>query len=289
MLLFENLLEGTNFYCLLLSIVVVLNLASLLASLRLNKIINYVELYKISKTFLGCPTQPILHRSAVFQLIESNTREDTELFDEIFQDGKDLSNFINRPDSSGRTPLYNACERQSTKKVLQLLSAGAKINQTTANGWTALHIACEKQSLRKVQQLLEAGANINTTTDLGRTPLHIACDKKSAEISLELLNGGAVILSDKKHKGPKLAWLGLGPWRRGIQHVVESPDLLKLLRTWSSADENLKEKAEQGVNDMFDKDTKVLTIPLTFAIGREGIMEIARNWNNNHSNKCEYY
>ena len=62
------------------------------------------------------------------------------------------------------------------------------INQTTANGWTALHIACEKQSLRKVQQLLEAGANINTTTDLGRTPLHIACDKKSAEISLELLN-----------------------------------------------------------------------------------------------------
>ena len=67
---------------LLLGVVVFFNLASLLATLRLNRIINYVELYKSSKSFLGFPTQPILHRAAVFQLVESDRKEDIELFDE---------------------------------------------------------------------------------------------------------------------------------------------------------------------------------------------------------------
>ena len=88
--------DETPFLVLLLAVVVVLNLASLLATLRLNRIINYVELYKSSKSFLGFPTQPILHRAAVFQLLES---EDTNLFDEIFDDGNDLSKFINRPNN----------------------------------------------------------------------------------------------------------------------------------------------------------------------------------------------
>ena len=87
----------TLFAVLLLAVVVVFNLASLLATLRLNRIIDYVELYKTSKNFLGCQTQPILHRAAVFQLVESETKEDTETFDEIFQEGRNLSNFINRP------------------------------------------------------------------------------------------------------------------------------------------------------------------------------------------------
>ena len=119
--------DETPFLVLLVGVVVVLNLASLLATLRLNRIINYVELYKSSKTFLGFPTQPILHRAAVFQLVESETKEDTELFDEIFQEGKNLSNFINRPNSSGQTPLHNACKRQAPKKVSTLLIAGANV------------------------------------------------------------------------------------------------------------------------------------------------------------------
>ena len=162
--------DETLFTVLLLAVVVVFNLASLLASLRLNKIINYVKLYKKSKTFLCWQTQPILHRSAVFQLIKSDTED--ALFDEIFQNGKDLSSFINRPSSSGRTPLYNACERQSSKKVSQLLRAGANINQTIANG---------------------------------QTPLHIACEKKSAEITFKLLNAGAKVLPDTTGEEPTLA------------------------------------------------------------------------------------
>merc|ERR1719458_524592 len=137
--------DETPFAVLLVAVVVVFNLASLLATLRLNRIINYVELYKSSKRFLGRKPQPILHRAAVFQLVNSDTKEDILTFDEIFQEGKNLSNFINRPNSSGRTPLYNACERQSPKKVSQLLSSKADVNQTIANGQTPLHIACERQ------------------------------------------------------------------------------------------------------------------------------------------------
>ena len=102
--------DETPFMVLLVAVVVVLNLASLFATRRLNRIINYVELYKSSKTFLGFPTQPILHRAAVFQLVNSDRKEDIELFNEIFQDGNDLSNFLNRPNTLGRTPLHNACE-----------------------------------------------------------------------------------------------------------------------------------------------------------------------------------
>ena len=117
--------DETPFMVLLLAVVVVFNLASLLATLRLNRIINYVELYKSSKSFLGFQAQPILHRAAVFQLVESDTKEDTELFDEIFQDGKDLSNFLNRPNTLGRAPLHNACERLSSQKCFQLINSGA--------------------------------------------------------------------------------------------------------------------------------------------------------------------
>ena len=112
---------------LMVAVVVVFNLASLFASLRLNRIINYVELYKISKSFLGYQTQPILHRAAVFQLIESDTKEDSQTFDEIFDDWSGDGNFINRPDSRGRTFLHAVAEKQAFRKVVQLLNAGAEI------------------------------------------------------------------------------------------------------------------------------------------------------------------
>ena len=44
--------DETPFMVLLVAVVVFFNLASLLATLRLNRIINYVTLYKSSKSFL---------------------------------------------------------------------------------------------------------------------------------------------------------------------------------------------------------------------------------------------
>ena len=150
--------DETPFAVLLVAVVVVFNLASLLATRRLNRIINYVKLYKSSKTFLGRKTQPILHRAAVFQLVDSDRKEDTELFNEIFQEGNDLSNFINRPNSSGRTPLHNACERQSPRKVVQLLKAGARV-MPDGNGekpeWESHYLALENSDRPEDQELVK--------------------------------------------------------------------------------------------------------------------------------------
>ena len=92
-------------------------------------------------------------------------------------------------------------------------------------------------------------------------------------------------------KGPEIGWLGLDGWPRGIQHVVESPDLLILLQTWDSADQNAKEEAERRVIETFVDNSKVLTIPVSAGMGREEreeMKEIVRKWNSNHTTKCEY-
>ena len=150
--------DETLFTVLLVAVVVVFNLASLLASLRLNRIINYVELYKKSRTLLGCQTQPILHRAAVFQLIDSEIKEDTELFNEIFQKGNDLSNFISRPNSSGRTPLHIACDKQSPRKLVQLLKAGAAImpdGKGEKPEWESHYLILENSDRPQDQELVK--------------------------------------------------------------------------------------------------------------------------------------
>ena len=150
--------DETLFLVLLVAVVVVFNLASLFATRRLNRIINYVELYRSSKTFLGRKTQPILHRAAVFQLVDSDRKEDTELFNEIFQEGNDLSNFINRPNSSGRTPLHNACERQSPRKVVQLLKARARVmpdGKGEKPEWESHYLALENSDRPEDQKLVK--------------------------------------------------------------------------------------------------------------------------------------
>ena len=289
--------DETLFRVLVLAVVVLLNMASLLATLRLNRIINYVELYKTSKTFLGFPTQPMLHRAAVFQLIESETKEDTELFEEIFQDGKDLSNFINRPNSLGRTPLYNACERQSPRKVSQLLRAGADVNQRTANGQSPLHIACEKQSSRNVVALLKAGANV-IPDDNGEKPAweshYLALENSDRPEDLALVKTSIKSRAEAGRFEDQELYSTLEKedlQLLGIRHTVVEPDLLEFLRTWNSAEDNTTREAEQRVIETFVEGTKVLTIPLSCDMGREKkeeMKEIVRKWNSHHTTKCEY-
>ena len=199
-----------------------------------------------------------MHRAAVFQLIATN--EDSELFEEMFQEGKDRSSIINRPNSSGETFLYAAAEKQSLEKVKRLINARPH------------------------------GADINLANSSKQTPLHIACDKKSTEITLELLNEGAKVLLDRDGAGPDMTWLGLDSWRYGIKHVVEEPNMLELLQAWTTADEDSQEEAEMKVSDKFKGDIKVLTITLPAAMEsqkKENVQEVVRRWNNNHATKCE--
>ena len=264
-----------------------------------------------------CGIQPIVHRAAVFQLIA--TKEDPELFDEIFEEGNDRSSIINRPNSSGETFLYSAAEKRSLEKVKRLINArphGADINLANSSKQTPLHIACERESSEIVGELLNAKADTNLTDNLGQTPLHVACEKESPEIVVQLLNAKANVnkannnrqtplhiayvkkntditlellnAGAKDNKVMNMTWLGLDSWHYGIKHIVEEPKMLELLQTWSSADE--KSQEEMKVRDKFKDNFKVLTVTLPAAMEsqeKEEVQEIVRRWNNKHATKCE--
>ena len=221
--------EDETIFRIIMTLVIVLsNLASLLATLRLHRLINYVALYKASRALMCGGIQPIVHRAAVFQLIATN--EDPELFDEIFKDGIDRSSIIDRPNSSGLTFLHAAVERKSLEKVKRLINVkpkganvnlantsketplhiaveneyteivthlifatpyAADVNMPNSSRQTPLHIACEKESSEIVAVLLNAKADPNSTDNLGQTPLHIACGNESSEIVTQLLNANA--------------------------------------------------------------------------------------------------
>ena len=86
------------------------NCLSLTASLQLNKIRNYVELFKATKTLLWfIPTNPVVHRNALFSLVSSDEKRDLETLREMVA-VKDKETVINRPNRKGETALHLACK-----------------------------------------------------------------------------------------------------------------------------------------------------------------------------------
>ena len=171
--------EDETIFMIIMTLVIVLsNLASLLATLRLHRLINYVALYKTSRALICCGIQPIVHRAAVFQLIATN--ENPELFDEIFKDGIDRSSIIDRPDSSGLTFLHAAFQRRSLEKVKRLINVkpkGANVNLANISKQTPLHIAVENEYTEIVVHLINIGAEVNLANSPKQTLLHIASKK----------------------------------------------------------------------------------------------------------------
>ena len=89
----------------LLFVVVFLNCLSLGAALWLNKIVDYVELFKATKKLLWfIPIKPVIHRSALHKLVKSNNEEDLDLLKEMLQ-VKDIGAVTNRPNREGKTAL----------------------------------------------------------------------------------------------------------------------------------------------------------------------------------------
>ena len=105
-----------------------------------------------------------MHRAAVFQLVNSDRKEDIELFNEIFQDGNDLSNFLNRPNTLGRTPLHNACERLSSQKCFQMINSGARFlpdshgeDPLWESHYFALKISERPEHTRLLEEIMKKG------------------------------------------------------------------------------------------------------------------------------------
>ena len=100
----------------LLVVVIVTNCASLAASLRLNRLSNYVQLFLATKS---------IHRSAIFALVNSNKKEDNEVFEEMMLKGG-IKDVVNRRNHAGDSALRRACATGDSWKVFLLWNAGAE-------------------------------------------------------------------------------------------------------------------------------------------------------------------
>ena len=69
----------------------------------------------------------------------------------------------------------------------------------------------------------------------------------------------------------------------GIQHVVECPALVPLLKTWSTADnEEEKKEAEQKIEAFFTEEINMIFLPTL------GMEEERKEWNKCHPMKSEF-
>ncbi|MDR0780247.1 MAG: ankyrin repeat domain-containing protein [Pseudomonadales bacterium] len=83
--------------------------------------------------------------------------------------------------------LVNAGEREA---ALQMLAAGADVDQGAVDGTTALHWAVYRKDLALVQALLAKGANPNRANDYGATPMRVAAEHGDYAIMQALLEAG---------------------------------------------------------------------------------------------------
>ena len=69
----------------------------------------------------------------------------------------------------------------------------------------------------------------------------------------------------------------------GIQHIVECPALVPLLKTWSTADnEEEKKEAEQKIEAFFTEEINMIFLPTL------GMEEEKKEWNRSHPMKSEF-
>merc|ERR1719507_1354054 len=106
--------------------VIVSSCLSLEAALWLNNIIDYVELFKATKTLCFLiPTDPVVHRSALFSMVNSDKENDLETLTEM-TGVKNTETVINRPNRKGETVFQLACSKNDEWKAISLWTAGAE-------------------------------------------------------------------------------------------------------------------------------------------------------------------
>jgi len=88
-------------------------------------------------------------------------------------------------------PLVNAAQNADLPGVLQLIEAGADVNQTSGDGSTAMLWAAYHFNIDMAQALVEAGAIVDIANDFGVTPLLQAARTGDAAMIRLLLEAGA--------------------------------------------------------------------------------------------------
>merc|ERR1711952_423833 len=74
------------------------------------------------------PTAPVVHRSALYELVNSNTDEDNATFKEIIEEPA-FPALINRQNATGSTLLHEACRNNSPEKAAILIRKGVEVER----------------------------------------------------------------------------------------------------------------------------------------------------------------
>ena len=100
--------------------------------------------------------------------------------------------FVDPQDSTGRTPLIIACQKNESEICSTLIDNNASVRAFDANGDTALHFASRVRGISCLRAILSnERADPNSQNFFGDTPLHSACLSGSTSSVNYLLNKGA--------------------------------------------------------------------------------------------------
>jgi cytohesin len=80
------------------------------------------------------------------------------------------------------TPVFDGADQGHTHVVMELIKAGADVNQATSEGSTPLYIAAEMGHDGCVAVLIQAGADVRKADKTGWTPMQIATCKKREKV-----------------------------------------------------------------------------------------------------------
>ena len=83
---------------------------------------------------------------------------------------------------SHTTPLYFAAEKGHTHVVMELIKAGADVNQADSEGFTPLHVAAQDGHEGIVALLIQAGADVHKAGKNGYTPMKVVTFKKREKV-----------------------------------------------------------------------------------------------------------
>ena len=192
--------------------VIVTNCLSLGAALWLNKIIDYVNLFRATKTLLWfIPTEPVVHRSALFSLVSSDEEKDLETLTEMMKI-KDTETVINRPNQKGETALHRACQKNSPIKVQLLIKKGAQIRANSEGEMPAVADILislinsdrveDKNIFDQMMDLPNIPDFVNLKDRNGTTALHAACQKNLPREAALLIKKGAQIRANSQDEMP---------------------------------------------------------------------------------------
>jgi hypothetical protein len=100
--------------------------------------------------------------------------------------------FVEEPQSLLQilSPLHRATAEDDIRRVMELLAAGADVNEKATDGRTPLHVCAQANNTVMAEVLLYKSASIEVVDHTGKDPLRIALDTGSTEMACLLLSRG---------------------------------------------------------------------------------------------------